>query len=242
MTYGYDLYLSNLAASQLQLAFQTREHAEAVAVMMDAAWWFVGKGILRPGVRYSRLQQTDEGAAVGFSITRLGREWLSQPAAEDIPMTSPSRMKSLFLEFGAEFGHAFAQRANEAVSCYDSRNHLAACVMAGAAAESILLSLAINKTGDEDRVMTAYTGRDGRVAVRNMLVGKAKAHLQNELGQHMELLRFWRDQAAHGAPTGISEDEAYLALVGLVRFARFARNNKEALTRQEETPPAGGEA
>jgi len=85
--YGYDIYLSNLAANALGLQHQTEDHQAVVAVLLDAAWWFVGKGILRPGVRSAGEQSTEEGATVGFSITQLGRGWLAQPSPEFIPMT-----------------------------------------------------------------------------------------------------------------------------------------------------------
>lgn len=43
-SYGYDLYLTNMTVPGV-------EQDAAGALLMDAAWWFVGKGVLRPGVR-----------------------------------------------------------------------------------------------------------------------------------------------------------------------------------------------
>jgi hypothetical protein len=41
-------------------------------------------------------------------------------------------------------------------------NYLACCAMAGAAAESILLAVAIAKTGDEDKMLKTYRAAGGR--------------------------------------------------------------------------------
>ena len=228
--YGYDIYLSSLAANVLRLESRTTEHSDAVGVLMDAAWWFVGRGILRPGVKRAGAQHTNIGASEGFSLTLLGKDWLNREAPLEVPVTSPSKMKSLFLEFNKNFSPAFTQRANEAVACYDVKQYLSSCVMSGAAAESILLGVAIAKTRDEKNVMNTYAGRDGRRGVERMILGQAKQHLKDNFSHYMELLKYWRDQAAHGAATPISEEEAYLALVALVRFARFVRQNWSELT------------
>jgi hypothetical protein len=54
--------------------------------------------------------------------------------------------------FIGRFGDGFAQRAAEASRCHRTTNYLACCVMAGAAAESILLAVAIAKmAGDEGK-------------------------------------------------------------------------------------------
>jgi len=45
------------------------------------------------------------------------------------------------------------------------------------------------------------------------------------------LIKYWRDAAAHGAPTNISDNEAYTALAALLRFALFANDNWEELTK-----------
>jgi hypothetical protein len=55
----------------------------------------------------------------------------------------PSRMSELFAVFATTYGPGFMQRASEAIRCHRTSNYLAACVMAGAAAESILLAVAM---------------------------------------------------------------------------------------------------
>src|SRR5260370_27436419 len=50
-----------------------------------------------------------------------------------------------------------------------SGNYLACCAMCGAAAESVLLAIAICKTEDEAKVLDAYGQRDGRRKVMRMI-------------------------------------------------------------------------
>ena len=102
--------------------------------------------------------------------------------------------------------------------------------MAGGAAESILLALAITKTGDEELVLKKYAGAEGRGRVENLIVGRAKEHIQRELRGFMVLLKYWRDQASHGIATNISDNEAYIALALLLRFAHFANDHWKELT------------
>jgi len=230
-SYGYDIYLGSLVVNKLRgIQHHTPEYVQAVNMLMDAAWWFVGRGILRPGVKRIDAQSTEEGNSTGFSLTHLGRDWLKRERPVEVPVTSPSRMKVLFLDFESLLGGAFTQRANEAVHCYDGRQYLACCAMAGAAAESIVIEIAIKKTKNQDEVMRVYTGRDGRRNVERLILSQSKQHIKDTFSHHMDLLKYWRDQAAHGAATPISEEQAYLALVGLVRFARFAEQHWTELT------------
>jgi len=77
----------------------------------------------------------------GFSLTAFGRGWV-QTAAQH-PPSDPSRFSEVLQPFIGFFGEGFAQRATEASRCYRTTNYLACCVMAGAAAESILLAVAM---------------------------------------------------------------------------------------------------
>jgi hypothetical protein len=52
------------------------------------------------------------------------------------------------------------------------------------------------------------------------------------------LLSFWRDDAAHGLASEISEIEAHEALARLLRFAQFATENWEELTVKRSAPAA----
>jgi hypothetical protein len=96
-----------------------------------------------------------------YSITDFGRQWLKTAAGR--PFLHQSHMNDVH-----------RQRSVEAVRSYQTCNYLAACAMSGAAAESILLALAISKSGgDQRQVMEVYLSRGGRDKVMRSLLGGA---------------------------------------------------------------------
>jgi hypothetical protein len=97
-------------------------------------------------------------------------------------------------------------------------------------AESILLSVAIAKSGDEAAVMTKYLSAGGRQRVIDSIIGQAKQAIAGPFRSATGLLSYWRDEAAHGTRSNISEIEAHEALARLLRFAQFACDNWNALT------------
>jgi hypothetical protein len=103
--------------------------------------------------------------------------------------------------------------------------------MSGAAAESILLAVAIAKSGDEPSVMKIYEGAHGRRKIVDAIVGQARAAIASPFRSATGLLSYWRDDAAHGVVSNISEIEAHEALSRLLRFAQFANDNWVELTR-----------
>jgi hypothetical protein len=94
--------------------------------------------------------------------------------------------------------------------------------MCGAAAESILLALAIAKNGDEAEVLRMYAAANGRSKVENLLIGQAGDRIKSQVRGLTELMKDWRDEAGHGRFSEISADEAATALDLLLRFALFA--------------------
>jgi hypothetical protein len=135
----------------------------------------------------------------------------------------------------SSFGPGFIERSQEAVKAYNALANLACCAMCGAAAESIVLALAIARTGDERKVLNDYAGSGGRGRVERLLIGGQPAHVQEEFHRYVSLLKYWRDSAAHGKAAGITELEAWTSLVLLLRFAIFASDRLETLT----APPPG---
>src|SRR5580704_8804686 len=117
----------------------------------DAVWELCRIGVLRPG-RTAPMGWNMPGQAFqgdGFSLTEFGRGWVE--IAAEHPPSDPSRFSEVLQPFIGRFGGGFARRAAEASRCYRTTNYLACCVMAGAAAESILLAVAISKmAGDEE--------------------------------------------------------------------------------------------
>lgn len=128
-----------------------------------------------------------------------------------------------------KFGTGFHQRVQEAIRCYGAHAYLACCAMCGAAAESILLGTAIAKTKDEAKTLKSYHSAHGRRNVENILIGQANQQLKDELKGFNSLLKYWRDDAAHGHISKINENEAYTAIRMLLRFAMFIDNRWEEL-------------
>jgi hypothetical protein len=166
----------------------------------------------------------------GFSLTEYGRGWVQ--AAAQHPPTDPSRFSEVLQPFIDRFGEGFAQRAAEASRCYRTTNYLACCVMAGAAAESILLAVAIEKVGGhEGTVLAEYRGAHGRKKIIDRITGGLRQGLAEQFVTVGGILSFWRDEAAHGMRTTITEGEAQASLAQLLRFAQMTSDNWVALTQ-----------
>jgi hypothetical protein len=102
--------------------------------------------------------------------------------------------------------------------------------MSGAAAESILLSTAIAKEGNEERVLKSYTATGGRKRIADLLFGKAQG-TPRRISPSLIVLKYWRDEAGHGKASNINDDEAFYALAFLLRLAVFMHDNWEMLTK-----------
>ena len=138
----------------------------------------------------------------------------------------------MFGKFSSQFGSGFSQGAAEAVTCHRFDAYLGCCAMCGAAAESILLAVAIAQSGDEATTFALYRVANGRRKVIDRVVGQARPAIADPFRSATGLLSFWRDDAAHGLASTISEIVAHEALARLMRFAEFAAENWDDLTRQ----------
>jgi hypothetical protein len=236
--YGCDLWLPIVVRNfwhDRDPAFSTgnRQQQEAYyRPFYDAAWELCRIGVLRPGQNApmaNRMAGT-EFQGDGFSLTEFGRGWV-QIAAQH-PPSDPSRFTEVLQPFIGRFGEGFAQRAAEASRCYRTTNYLACCVMAGAAAESILLAVAIAKMGgDEGRVLAEYRSAHGRKKITDRITGGLGQGLSEQFVTAGGILGFWRDEAAHGSRTTITEGEAQASLAQLLRFAQLTSDNWAALTQ-----------
>lgn len=234
--YGYEIYLPAILGAHFR-----KQHAEheigyvleqTSPVFYDAAWELCRRGILRPGVRYFGAQATADGASGnGYSLTPFGQQWLREANHDDFVPTEPERYAELLARYQPKFGMGFHERAQQAIRCYGAHAYLACCVMCGAAAESIILATAINKTRDEAAVLKRYTGAHGRQYIENLLIGKSRESVQNDYRAYSRLLKYWRDEAAHGRPSKISDNEAYASLALLLVLARFIDENWDELTQ-----------
>lgn len=151
-------------------------------------------GAMSPrNIRLSELQPEGRGTSRGplgdgYSITFYGAEWLKRAPARYFP-TERSRYVGVLEKPPRVIGDGFLQRAAEAAVCYGSGNYLACCAMSGAAAESVLLALAIAKTDDPDHILSTYSKRDGRRNVTRILFeGSGLSGLDS--------IRFWSRRTA----------------------------------------------
>ena len=183
----------------------------------------------RPGVRRLGEQATPDGASGnGFCLTTLGRRWIEQGAAAFV-VAEHGRLGELFERLSARLGPGFLQRANEAIVCHAFGAYLACCAMCGAAAESILLSVAIARSGDEGTTLKTYKAANGRRSVTETIIGQSPRGIAEPFRSATGLLSYWRDDAAHGVKSTISEIEAHEALARLLRFAQFVTDNWDEL-------------
>jgi hypothetical protein len=104
--------------------------------------------------------------------------------------------------------------------------------MAAAAGESILLSAAIAKDGDEERVLKLYSAAGGRKRIEDLIFGQAQLNIANEYRGLSSLLKYWRDVAGHGKACSISDSEAFYALAFLLRLAIFMNDHWDTLTKK----------
>lgn len=202
---------------------------------LEAAWELVRRGVLRPGhVRYPSSGHSDEW----FSLTRLGQGWIETADHDKIILLQPGSLARTLAEYRGLFGDGYFQRANEAIKCRSSGAFLACCAMCGAAAESIVLALAIEKSGDEEQVLKVYNSRSGRSSLLGKLVGQVVEPVRRRLMTYSELLSYWRDDAAHGIASNIGDAHAEEALERLLRLAQFASDHWQDLTGKQKAAKA----
>jgi hypothetical protein len=116
------------------------------------------------------------------------------------------------------------------IRCRSAEAWLACCAMVGAAAESVLLAVAIQKEGDEEQVLRTYRSTRGRQAVLNMIEGQAIAPTRNMLTTFAGIVSLWRDDAAHGWASPIGTANGDEALRQLLHMCQWVDREWENLT------------
>jgi hypothetical protein len=238
--YGYDVYVPQIAWAYMARVEKygqqgtpqaVRRQEELFPPMAAAAWELSRQGVLRPGVKTANSQATPEGSAgAGYTITSFGKKWLAEPHPIFVP-TEPGRFADLLEPYKSRFGPGFHERAQQAIRCYNAHAYLACCAMCGAAAESILLATAVAKrTKPEVEILREYQTGKGRGRLENLVVGQASKQVQEEFRGYKNLLKYWRDESAHGKVSNISEAEAYTSLALLLRYAMFVDDRWQELT------------
>jgi hypothetical protein len=240
-SFGYEIYLPNVVAAYIVEIEQSTEHLSTLysgirsrqlsPFFYEAAWDLSRRGVLRPGVKEFGGQSAGDGE--GYSTTTIGREWLAS-AADTFVLLEPTRLGQAFRSLSQKLGPGFLQRASEAARCHAFGLNLACCAMCGAAAESILLAIAIEKSGDEVATMRTYQAAQGRRKITEEIVGAKRSALAGPFRSATGLLSYWRDDAAHGTASDISEIEAHEALSRLLRFSQFADDNWNELTTRTQ--------
>lgn len=237
-SYGYDLYITNVvdnyAIDVLKVNPNTSRAywSKLSSTFYSAAWELCRRGILRPGVKRHGEQVTDDGSGgCGYSFTVSGKEWIKNAINYDLVPIEPGRMSKILDECSLLFGDVYAERSQEAIKCYNYQAYLACCAMCGAATESIILSIAISKTEDKEKVLKDYASAGGRGRIENIIIGQQSGQLQNEFRSYSSLLKYWRDASAHGKKTNITDNEAFTSLALLLRFSLYIRENWNNLTK-----------
>ncbi|WP_413175890.1 hypothetical protein [Anabaena azotica] len=197
----------------------------------DAIWYLCSRSILRPyPIREQNELQFPKNFSAKFVITQYGRSWLEKFDTNNCTPSEYGRFSQLLSSRVYLFGDGYNSRSQEAIGCYRSHNYFSCCVMCGSAYESVLLALAIKKKGNEDEILTMYSASQGRSRVENYLIGQKNQFIQKEFRKYTDLLKYWRDDASHGAASSIQEEEAYTSLILLLRFVQFAEKNFAELT------------
>ena len=233
--YGYDVYISNVIRWHLEEGGQRDRQSVNQLIptlwpaFVAAAWELCRRGVIRPGIREFNTQSTPQGnAGEGYSITPFGTQWIAESDRDDFVPTEPNRFAEMLAPYTKRFGPGFNERGQEAVRCYGAHAYLACCAMCGASAESILLAAAIAKRGEE-QVLKTYSSVAGRSRVQIDLLAHVSQSLRQEFNNLSILLRYWRDEAAHGRRSEIADNEAYTSLALLLRLAKFVDENWNVL-------------
>lgn len=197
----------------------------------DAIWELCGRGIARPAlvqggdreIRFTGLE---------FVLTAYGEQWVSQLSPLEVIPSEHGRFATLLASYASRFGPAYHSRSQEALDCYQAHAFLACCALCGAAAEAVLLTLAIAKSGDRDATLQEYRRTNGRTRIENALTAGQNSFVQTQLTSFTALLKYWRDDASHGSETRLSEQEAFTSMLLLLRFATFSNERWTELTGQ----------
>jgi hypothetical protein len=193
---------------------------------------------LRPGVTHYGAQATpDGGAGNGYSITPFGHIWLKEGGQDDFVPTEPERFGEILEKYKSKFGAGFHERAQQAIRCYGAHAYLACCAMCGASAESIILAAAIAKERDEEGILKKYSSANGRRTIETILIGKGRKQIQDDYKAYSTLLKYWRDEAAHGKASNINDNEAYTSLALLLRLAMLINDNWDELINPKQAAP-----
>ncbi|MCT4552926.1 MAG: hypothetical protein N4A44_04625 [Alphaproteobacteria bacterium] len=240
---GFDLWLpylvkwycnnNGITLSQSP-ATQYRELKFLYPQFLDALWLLTNKGILRPNETsiVSSYQSVNSNTLNhGYSLTSMGKKWFENK--DDILFITTSKFSKIFGEFKELFGNAFYQRSLEAINTYEQNFYTASCVMTGSASEAILLAIASKKTKTEklNRAIEIYSNTGKLKEIRDCTLGRTDKNIQDMYEALSFYIKKFRDNAAHGEETIISESEAYLSILNLYKLSSLIKDNWDNIIR-----------
>jgi hypothetical protein len=231
-SYGYDLYArrgAEEAAARMRLQpLQDQQVIRNISpVFFEAAWELCRRGLVRPGPRRDGDQAVEAG---GYSLTVAGRAALATLDVATVLLAQPGSLAAALSGYRRRYGDGFHQRALEAIKCRNAEAWLACCAMTGAAAESVLLALAIAKVGNEEQVLRSYKKTSGRRGVLNLIVAQANASKRDTLTTFSGIISMWRDEAAHGQASPLGAANADEGLRQLLHMCQWVDREWSSLT------------
>lgn len=192
-------------------------------ILADSCWFLALQGLIRPSTITSRNVTGGTHGANGmyFSITKSGEEWLKSHAGEYFIFVNAEQYKAIIEPFSSYFGKVFIVRSREAGSCYQSCNYYATCAMAGAATESIILSIGEKVSGSIEEAKKIYNKAGGRKKLLDKIKSGLSQDLKNDIDNCVYMLNYWRDESTHGSCNSITKFEASNSLEKLLNFSRL---------------------
>jgi hypothetical protein len=194
------------------------------SVFCDVAWDLCRRGLIRPSAGLFAGQ----GGSGYFSLTTSGKLWLEQGATDDFALLEPGQLSALLEKHSKNFGAAFLERGNEALKCLRADAYLATCVMSGAAAEAVFFAASVKRLREEAAIK-AYKSSHGRRQISTATIERLPMPVRRHAEAAAGLLKYWRDDASHGAKFGMGEAEAFTSILVLVRFAATMDENWHSL-------------
>jgi hypothetical protein len=238
---GFDLDISNhhdwtFSLNKIIEKFKTQNNLLKnidEEIFADSCWFLALQGLIRPSTitPHGTTGGTHGANGMYFSITQSGKEWLKSHTGEYFIFVNAEQYKAIVEPFSSHFGEVFIVRSREAGSCYQSCNYYATCAMAGAATESIILSIGTKILGSIEEVKKTYNKAGGRNKLSNKIKSGLSKDLQDGINHNVEMLNYWRDESAHGSCNNITKFEASNSLEKLLNFSRLIHTKWDSLVQ-----------
>ncbi len=211
---------------------EAAEFVENRDVYNAALWRLVSRGILYlPITKPAKRSPDNKFYGPTFHLTEYGEEWLqNEDGIFNCLPTEYGRFSQFLQSYTEKFGDGYEARSREAVGCYKHRLYLSCCVMCGAAVESIVLKVRIKQSGENEEVVGNFIQDKGLDKVLGLSVYGKLPDGSEQVRNIRRLIKYWRDNSAHGKSNNLGEMEAFTALLVLLRLAHFIDQHWNKLT------------